>query len=262
MRKYLTLLGVAVASVLLSSCGRTTTERSSPPVGDAGQVAAADKVVQAGNGDAAQDGPEIYEPTDPLAAEAQALPVGKVRIELTRSAPAGAAGEQAEYEWTILSRTPLARLKPLRNMTFPKGKGDEARWHVLRLTARVEVAKRPEEPSAKDKAAAKPDARYVSLDVGGKNVFFLPGQVGGSARVGGHAAAGTSLTLALGVWPAPLLQGKFTTVRRQEDLLEVPPAPLDETVKPLFRGPETLDPPRTLELLQIGDRKIALKITP
>jgi hypothetical protein len=224
-------------------------------------VAAADKGVQAGEGAEAEDASGIYVPTDPLSAEAQALPVGKVRIELTRSEPAGAEGEQAEYEWTILSRTPLERLKPLRDMKFPKTKKGDTRWNVLRLAARVEVAKSREDAANKEKAA-KPGVRYLSLDVAGKNVFFLPGQLGGSARVGGHVAAGTSLTLALGVWPSPALRGDFPVERRPEDLLEVSKGPLDDTVRPLFRGPETLDPPQTLELLQIGDRKIALKITP
>jgi hypothetical protein len=263
MRNYLAILVVALAVALLSSCRQATPPEKGTTSGDNTRPApSTNQTVPAKKGPVPDAGPGSGEPVDPLAGAAKALPAGKVRVELTRSQPAGAANERAEYEWTILTHTPLADIKNPR-LIYPKQKANDARRHVLRLTLRAEHDKRDDDVTwAKQAIVKKPGVSHVSLYVHAESVYVVPGQTKGTGQYNNYTAPGAGLTLVMSAWPDPSLQGQFTPFRGRDVLLEVRKAPLDEFVRPLFKGPETMDLPRTLELLQVGDRKTKLELVP
>src|SRR5438270_3237 len=164
MRKYFAMLGVALAAALLGSCRQHPPPGKGAASGDNPETVAATKqTVPAQKRPAPEAGRGAGKPADSPAEAAKALPVGKVRVELTRARPAGAANERAEYEWTILTHTPLAAIKSPR-LLYPRAKANEARWHVLRLTLRAEHDKRDDDVTwTKLAVVKKPGVSHVSL---------------------------------------------------------------------------------------------------
>jgi hypothetical protein len=192
----------------------------------------------------------VTEPDEPLAEEARALAPGHARVELTRSRTAGPGGEQAEYEWTILTR-----VAPLPAEEAPG-------WVVARLTLLPRFEARYDDLSFDAGRGPSPRAgrRHVNLLVRCKAVRFLPGQVGGRRETSGETRPGSVLNLDRGGWLGPAVDGKYSEVPALQDLLEVEKAPLDGMVEPLLRGPETVGLPRALALLRVGDQTTTLEI--
>src|ERR1700722_7433288 len=100
-----------------------------------GLVASCQRANQPAPGDAGSTLPPGQK--HPLAENAKAIPNGKAQIELTRSTLAGPAGEEAEFEWTILTQVATPAVK------MPDGIGNpgETWWVVFQLTLKANFDK-------------------------------------------------------------------------------------------------------------------------
>lgn len=201
------------------------------------------------------------EPSDPLAAAARALPEHTIHVERVRSLPADTEREQAEFEWTILARISLADVQvpssQLGNAPRPSGLG----WAVMRLTVKAGFQKQYEDRTRGPQGEwlPKPGRRHLSLDVQCQSVYYLPGLVSGRNSSGGQIRPGAGLTLKCNNY-GPSLAGDFSPLTTHKVLLEVDAAPLDSLVKPLFPGPETLELPQALELVQVDQQITRLEL--
>ena len=202
----------------------------------------------------------IREPAEPLAAAVKAVPAGKVRVELVRSQPSGAAGDKAEYQWALLiPLSPEDMTKALLGLATPR----EAGWSVVRLTLRVGYDKRNENVAiTKEGTVPKPGARHMELTTEMAAVFYYPGASSGTSSASGHVKPGAVLTLERSGPSGGSLKGGLAPLTRRQDLLEVGPAAFDDLVVPVFKAPATVDVPTTLELLRIGDTTTRLAINP
>ena len=234
MRFYPCVIFIAVASGLLLSCQRANqpgeSENTLPPGGFIGR-------------------------SHPLAEKAKAVPNGKAQIELTRSKPAGPAGEEAEFEWTILTQVATPSVKMPEGIGRP---GDNW-WVVYQLTLKASFDKSVDDVSI-DKSGSKtskPGCRHMALWQKHDSVNPVAAQSSNS-----YVRPGTKMTLEISTYPGPQLTGSFFGVQKQRDLLEVVTKPLDDLVKPLLRGPELIDFKQPLKLMQVDDQITTLEIVP
>lgn len=198
--------------------------------------------------------------TDPLVDVAKAIPLGKAQIELTSSGPAGTNGEACGYEWTILAHVPGNEIPGLQG---PDGSGlgpNDTWWIICRLTLRAKFDKPADEGMAGSGKASQPQANTKRLLLEMSYKYALPmGQ--GSANPSAYLQPGTPLTLKLRAWPQPKLGASFEGSRLHGGL-EVPAAPLDDLVKPLFKTKETVDLQKPLPLLEVAGKVTTLEILP
>jgi hypothetical protein len=197
----------------------------------------------------------VTEPEDPLAATARELPVGWARVELTHSQPAVGTSEEATYEWTI-----VARVAPPENELSPLY--EEPGWMVARLTLQPQFEKRYDDFTSDPEHGTipRPGCRHLNLLVRCQAVRYLPGQISGPRATSGETRPGSPLSLDRGGWLGPSVDGKHTEVPFLTDLLEVERTPLSGLVEPIFRGPQRLKLPHTLELLRCGGETTRLTL--
>jgi hypothetical protein len=205
---------------------------------------------------------QVKEPDDPLADKVRTLSAGQVMIERTRSEPAGPDGDSAKYQWAILARVSLADVaipaQLLVEGTKPNGLG----WSIVRVTAHVQFEKQFDDTTRgkQGEFLPKPGKRHVSVRITGETTHWMPGFCAGHLSSGGMAIPGGVMTLDHNEWPGAVVKGGFTPLSTGKVLVEVDKVPLDDLVKLLFQGPETLSPPRTLELLQVKDHVTNLEL--
>jgi hypothetical protein len=197
----------------------------------------------------------LKEPEDPLVEVVKALPMDKVRVELVCSQPAGEANTTTEYVCTILARFTVAN-RP------------ETGYTIQRVVLQAEFKKEYDGFAFKQGVRySKAGGRNVALRCTNKGVSYAPGGMSGtSTRSGGFLRPGTALTFDPSESSKQLLSGNPHLIKSQVQardvlaLIGVGEVLLDDLVKPLFKGPEIFDLPKTVELLQIGDQKTTLEI--
>ena len=183
-----------------------------------------------------------------LIEKAKALTPRKVRVELIRSVPAGAAGERAEYEWAFLMRFPSDKLPNEKKKE--ESVLERAKWIVIRLKMIAAVEKALEKDAN--------EKRFVNLRLSSSYVSDR-----GSGSSGGQLVATKNLSLAFDSagFFSGMLSGQFAFGEGgKEHALALKMAPLDELIVPLAKEPRMLDLPYMLELAKIGDDKVAVSL--
>ncbi len=190
---------------------------------------------------------DLHEPDDPLRETARALPAGKARIELVRSQPAD-KGDRAEYEWAIVTRLSPAN-RPGEELKHDPA-NPEPGWTIVRVTVRAE--------RIADSRSKKGERKVARLSFESKYVVFLPGQISGQGNTQNTILPGSSFR-----YDRPTRQ--FMPVRpegrgNREEFFDAPDS-LDALLKPLLKGPETVELPATVKLFEAGEQVSTLEIT-
>src|SRR5262249_15382740 len=185
------------------------------------------------------------------------MPSDKFRVlppKTTRNAKMKGSDNQdnIQYDWVLLASLRASEVKQVNSIPSNKEPGDLPGHLVMRLTLLYEKSTSP---------PAKPGKMFLTRRTIFSRSMELPnvGSSSGTSEPHGPAGAGFILDKN-GLFPSGSLKYAESAAVNNPYCLETDQAPLDKAIKLLLVEETTVELPKKMSLLRIGDQEVTLQV--